>query len=151
MSEVGRRNVRVAVEQITRPAVVPAIHAGEDDPDAALTATEILLPSHDCIVRGGLERLTERAIGALRHCIEHAERCAARKPAGELRGAKNGRRRWRARVTVERAELRRAADAPRVEESFVVAIHDVAVHLEAVNPSAFEKERPLLGEKRLER
>ena len=40
MPEVRGRNVRVAIEQIARPAVVPAIDAGENDADAALALRE---------------------------------------------------------------------------------------------------------------
>ena len=71
-----------------RPAVVVAIDTCEENANAALATTKILLPSHDGIVRGRLERLPERAIGALRHCVEHAERRAARKTARELRCAR---------------------------------------------------------------
>ena len=55
MPEVRGRNIRIAVEQIMRPAIVVAIDTGEENADATLAAAKILLRSQHGVVRARLD------------------------------------------------------------------------------------------------
>src|SRR6185503_9036356 len=83
---------------------------------------------------------------AAREGEESADRGTARQATGELAGAKNGRprRNVSSRIADEPGQLRSTADAARVEHARCIAV-------EAEDAGAFEKEWPLLGQKRLER
>ena len=146
--EVQGAHVGASAQQAIGPPVEAAIHRGEHEPDAAFTVPEILLRSHHRVVGGRLHSPVERACGALGDRVEDADGLAAPEAAGQLRCAVDGRRSGRFWVAV--AELRRAADAPRVEQAFAVTVHLVAIDVEPKDPRALDEERPPFLEERLE-
>src|ERR1019366_10824634 len=75
----------------------------------------------------------------------------AGEPSREFRGGGDRRGGRRARVAVRVEQLRRAADATRVEEPLTVAVDDRAVQSDLVDARSLDEERTPLGEEGLER
>src|SRR5439155_22636408 len=116
-----------------------------------LAAAQVLAQPHDAVVGGRLDRLATHARDVLRHGIEHADREPTRQASGELPRAEDAGKGGRDVVVVGARQLRRAPDAPGVDQPFAVAVHLIAIDVELEQPASRDEEGPLLPEERLER
>ena len=111
---------------------------------------KILLRAEHRVARTRLGGASRRPGDAIGDRLEHADVQAVMKPAGELRGAEDRGNVRRCLVAVVAVELRRAPDAPRIEQSLAAAVHDAAVEPIVVEPSPLDEEGPPLLEEGLE-
>src|SRR5207237_9790583 len=148
--KIDRAHVGTVPQKARGPLVQVAVHRGGHEPDAALAVAVVLLQAEDPVVRERLDRAVTRSVRALRDTFDGADREATGKPPRDLGGTENPARVRRCGVTVQPAELRVATNAPRIEQPFAAAVHDVAVHAEVENAGAFDEEWTAFLEERLE-
>ncbi len=149
---VDAKSVGTSVQVRLGGRIEPAIHAGQNEPDAAITVVIVLVAPQHRVVGGRLESGGARAIDVVGDRVQEAQRESTRKPAGNLGGAEDLGRGGRVLISVDIRELRGPPDPARIEQSLTGAAvhHHHTVHIEGEEPLPFHEERPPLTEEGLE-